>query len=495
MKLRKCSPAALFYGIEAGQLGAVLRQSLETLVKFMMEANRKGVKNGTRMTRISMSMEDESGFESEESGEAGEGGGGGKAADIEGQNDLALMDKFNSPSADAPINLWDVVGLLRVLERLGNWIDSDSEGAAKRIVNTKLALEFHQRVSEIMRPFFAVAEVHSLHGQYFYPRFLSAKQAGALNAVLRSYHEMKKRESGTGFMLSNVAAQRNLSYFSSSEVVDLREERPDSEQEHRFDLLSSSKTLLKNSKDLGMIGLFNDEYVWSGTFQVVADIAQQSTGRKKLKAAKGSGKKKRNKRGAGTRRRRKLFPSQEAPESSSEAPELRDYFTPEQDERLKTILLGLGLGGKLERILVPGDGDCGPTSLSIYLGSSSQMTRFMVARWIKNNPSFRALLDDFPDEEEISKRQVAERMGELYKKAGDSYLRTVCENGTWVDLGFFVAAAQMLENSIVVVSASGGVHVCRAEEDERSEAEVMRDRKTIFIAYNGVTHFDCLIYK
>jgi len=157
--------------------------------------------------------------------------------------------------------------------------------------------------------------------------------------------------------------------------------------------------------------------------------------------------------------------------------EISDHFTPEQDDALLDQMEKMGKGRGWSRIPVPGDGDCGPRSLSLYLVHGDQhLLRFQVSEWAKRNEKFQQLLADFPDEQELSPLQVIGRFG---------------DQGGWVGLDFFKAASDMLERPIYLIH----MHGCHTFGVER-----YADDDPIYVAFNAQdeggtdgNHFDPLI--
>jgi hypothetical protein len=159
-----------------------------------------------------------------------------------------------------------------------------------------------------------------------------------------------------------------------------------------------------------------------------------------------------------------------------EAEEALDHFMPDEDAAVFNQLHVHNLQDTFIREKVRGDGNCGPTALSIYVGTDAHLLRFQVHRWAEANPEFKALVDSFPDERELAAAHVIERLG---------------TDRAWVGMEFFRAASELLGRAIVVVSPE---HV-QVFETPGEGRDVFARSSTIFIAFNGRNHFDCLIRK
>jgi hypothetical protein len=151
---------------------------------------------------------------------------------------------------------------------------------------------------------------------------------------------------------------------------------------------------------------------------------------------------------------------------------LKDFFSPEEDAAIYEQLTAL-CSKNFSRRKVPGLGNCAVASIAIQLGADEKELRQSVHAWAAQNSGFRKLLEDFPDDRELSASELIEKIG---------------KDKEWVGAEFLVAASGLLQRTIVSVSPT---HVQFYPEPENKDLVLAR-KDTIFVAYNGRNHYDCL---
>ena len=220
MRARVCSPASMFYHVENGQLGPLMRDTLKQIANlFEMPDNTQSL-----LSLVALQPEV-----------------------------MPLVGQFANGAQ--PFQIWNVQQLIGVLK--------DPKVHALR-----------NRLIDITASMYLIAEVQVRHGMKFLVNYLQNK-----DGVQRNFRMRTSRSTNTGVVLSNVVAQQPFSHFWGNYTwkgEHLREGRPETEEEFRKRQTECCDKLLSSCGKAGLPGLFNDQYMWTG----VVSVQQRRTGPK-----------------------------------------------------------------------------------------------------------------------------------------------------------------------------------------------------------------------